>query len=177
LDDGQLTDSLGRKVNFKNCMVIMTSNVGVKKLKDFGAGVGFSTKAKKNSQSAVKDEVLQKELKNHFPPEFLNRLDDVIIFKSLDKLDIGKIVELEIKKLKERVNEMGYDLQINKTAKDYLIEEGYDEEYGARPLTRAIQKFIEDPVSEEILSGGVKEKQTIKVSYSKAKEDIIIKVD
>jgi ATP-dependent Clp protease ATP-binding subunit ClpC len=177
LDDGQLTDSLGRKVNFKNCMVIMTSNVGVKKLKDFGAGVGFSTKAKKNSQSAVKDEVLQKELKNHFPPEFLNRLDDVIIFKSLDKLDIGKIVELEIKKLKERVNEIGYDLQINKTAKDYLIEEGYDEEYGARPLTRAIQKFIEDPVSEEILSGGVKEKQTIKVSYSKAKEDIIIKVD
>ena len=177
LDDGQLTDSLGRKVNFKNCMVIMTSNVGVKKLKDFGAGVGFSTKAKKNSQSAVKDEVLQKELKNHFPPEFLNRLDDVIIFKSLDKLDIGKIVELEIKKLKERVHEIGYDLQINKTAKDYLIEEGYDEEYGARPLTRAIQKFIEDPVSEEILSGGVKEKQTIKVSYSKAKEDIIIKVE
>ena len=177
LDDGQLTDSLGRKVNFKNCMVIMTSNVGVKKLKDFGAGVGFSTKAKKSSQSAVKDEVLQKELKNHFPPEFLNRLDDVIIFRSLEKEDIGKIVELEIKKLKERVHEIGYDLQINKTAKDYLIEEGYDEEYGARPLTRAIQKFIEDPVSEEILSGGVKEKQTIKVSYSKAKEDIIIKVD
>ncbi len=177
LDDGQLTDSLGRKVNFKNCMVIMTSNVGVKKLKDFGAGVGFSTKAKKSSQSAVKDEVLQKELKNHFPPEFLNRLDDVIIFRSLEKEDIGKIVELEIKKLKERVNEIGYDLQINKTAKDYLIEEGYDEEYGARPLNRAIQKFIEDPVSEEILSGGVKEKQTIKVSYSKTKDDIIIKVE
>jgi len=177
LDDGQLTDSLGRKVNFKNCMVIMTSNVGIKKLKDFGAGVGFSTKAKKSSQSAVKDEILQKELKNHFPPEFLNRLDDVIIFKSLEKEDIAKIVELEIKKLKERVNEIGYDLQINKTAKDFLIEEGYDEEYGARPLTRAIQKFIEDPVSEEILSGGVKEKQTIKVSYSKAKEDIVVKVD
>ena len=177
LDDGQLTDSLGRKVNFKNCMVIMTSNVGIKKLKDFGAGVGFSTKAKKSSQSAVKDEILQKELKNHFPPEFLNRLDDVMIFKSLEKEDIGKIVELEIKKLKERVNEIGYDLQINKTAKDFLIEEGYDEEYGARPLTRAIQKFIEDPVSEEILSGGVKEKQTIKVSYSKAKEDIVVKVD
>jgi len=177
LDDGQLTDSLGRKVNFKNCMVIMTSNVGIKKLKDFGAGVGFSTKAKKSSQSAVKDEILQKELKNHFPPEFLNRLDDVIIFKSLEKEDIAKIVELEIKKLKERVNEIGYDLQINKTAKDFLIEEGYDEEYGARPLSRAIQKFIEDPVSEEILSGGVKEKQTIKVSYSKAKEDMVVKVD
>tara|TARA_R100000900_G_scaffold27228_2_gene21542 strand:- start:2483 stop:4939 length:2457 start_codon:yes stop_codon:yes gene_type:complete len=177
LDDGQLTDSLGRKVNFKNCMVIMTSNVGIKKLKDFGAGVGFSTNAKKSSQTSVKDEILQKELKNHFPPEFLNRLDDVIIFKSLEKEDIGKIVELEIKKLKDRVVEIGFDLQINKTAKDFLIEEGYDEEYGARPLTRAIQKFIEDPVSEEILSGGVKEKQTIKVSYSKAKEDIVVKVD
>jgi len=177
LDDGQLTDSLGRKVNFKNCMVIMTSNVGIKKLKDFGAGVGFSTNAKKSSQTSVKDEILQKELKNHFPPEFLNRLDDVIIFKSLEKEDISKIVELEVKKLKDRVVEIGYDLQINKTAKDFLIEEGYDEEYGARPLTRAIQKFIEDPVSEEILSGGVKEKQTIKVSYSKAKEDIVIKVD
>tara|TARA_B100000497_G_scaffold52103_1_gene59931 strand:- start:51 stop:2507 length:2457 start_codon:yes stop_codon:yes gene_type:complete len=177
LDDGQLTDSLGRKVNFKNCMVIMTSNVGIKKLKDFGAGVGFSTNAKKSSQTSVKDEILQKELKNHFPPEFLNRLDDVIIFKSLEKEDIGKIVELEIKKLKDRVTEIGYELQINKTAKDFLIEEGYDEEYGARPLTRAIQKFIEDPVSEEILSGGVKEKQTIKVSYSKAKEDIVVKVE
>ena len=177
LDDGQLTDSLGRKVNFKNCMVIMTSNVGIKKLKDFGAGVGFSTNAKKSSQTSVKDEILQKELKNHFPPEFLNRLDDVIIFKSLEKEDISKIVELEIKKLKDRVVEIGYDLQINKTAKDFLIEEGYDEEYGARPLTRAIQKFIEDPVSEEILSGGVKEKQTIKVSYSKAKEDIVVKVE
>ena len=177
LDDGQLTDSLGRKVNFKNCMVIMTSNVGIKKLKDFGAGVGFSTNAKKSSQTSVKDEILQKELKNHFPPEFLNRLDDVIIFKSLEKEDIGKIVELEIKKLKDRVIEIGFDLQINKTAKDFLIEEGYDEEYGARPLTRAIQKFIEDPVSEEILSGGVKEKQTIKVSYSKAKEDIVVKVE
>jgi ATP-dependent Clp protease ATP-binding subunit ClpC len=177
LDDGQLTDSLGRKVNFKNCMVIMTSNVGIKKLKDFGAGVGFSTNAKKSSQTSVKDEILQKELKNHFPPEFLNRLDDVIIFKSLEKEDISKIVELEIKKLKDRVVEIGFDLQINKTAKDFLIEEGYDEEYGARPLTRAIQKFIEDPVSEEILSGGVKEKQTIKVSYSKAKEDIVVKVE
>lgn len=177
LDDGQLTDSLGRKVNFKNCMVIMTSNVGIKKLQDFGTGVGFGTQAKLDNQSALKDEVLQKELKNHFPPEFLNRLDDVIIFKSLEKTDIGKIVDLEVSKLKERVGEIGYDLQINKTAKDFLIESGYDEEYGARPLTRAIQKFVEDPVSEEILKGGVKEGQTIKVSYSKAKEDIVIKVD
>ena len=176
LDDGQLTDSLGRKVNFKNCMVIMTSNIGVKKLQDFGSGVGFGTKSKLDSQDSLKDEVLQKELKNHFPPEFLNRLDDVIIFKSLSKLDIGKIVELEVAKLKERVLEIGYDLQINRTTKDFLIESGYDEEYGARPLNRAIQKYVEDPVSEEILKGNVKEGQTIKVSYSKSKGDIIIKV-
>ena len=176
LDDGQLTDSMGRKVNFKNCMVIMTSNVGIKKLQDFGAGVGFGTKAKVDNQSVIKEEVLQKELKNHFPPEFLNRLDDVVIFKSLDKKDIAKIVELEIGKLKERVLEIGYELQINRTAKDFLIEQGYDEDYGARPLNRAIQKYVEDPVSEEILKGNVDEGQTIKVSFSKSKENIVIKV-
>ena len=177
LDDGQLTDSMGRKVNFKNCMVIMTSNIGVKKLQDFGSGVGFGTKTKLDSQDSLKDEVLQKELKNHFPPEFLNRLDDVIIFKSLSKGDIGKIVELEVGKLKSRVLEIGYVLQINRNAKDFLIESGYDEEYGARPLNRAIQKYVEDPVSEEILKGNVEEGQTIKVSYSKTKGDIVIKID
>ncbi len=177
LDDGQLTDSSGRKVNFKNCMVIMTSNVGVKKLQDFGTGVGFNTKSKMESEDTVKEGLLIDSLKKQFPPEFLNRLDDVIIFKSLTKEEIGKIVDLEIVKLKERVSEIGYTLQINKTAKDYLIEEGYDEEYGARPLNRAIQKYIEDPVSEEILSGNVQEGQTIKVSYSKTKNKILIKVD
>lgn len=177
LDDGQLTDSSGRKVNFKNCMVIMTSNVGVKKLQDFGTGVGFNTKSKMDSEDTVKEGLLIDSLKKQFPPEFLNRLDDVIIFKSLTKEEIGKIVDLEIVKLKERVSEIGYTLQINKTAKDYLIEEGYDEEYGARPLNRAIQKYIEDPVSEEILSGNVEEGQTIKVSYSKTKNKILIKVD
>jgi len=177
LDDGQLTDSSGRKVNFKNCMVIMTSNVGVKKLQDFGTGVGFNTKSKVESEDTVKEGMLIDSLKKQFPPEFLNRLDDVIIFKSLTKEEIGSVVDLEIVKLKERVSEIGYTLQINKTAKDYLIEEGYDEEYGARPLNRAIQKYIEDPVSEEILSGNVEEGQTIKVSYSKTKNKIVIKVE
>ncbi len=177
LDDGQLTDSLGRKVNFKNCMVIMTSNVGVKKLQDFGTGMGFGTKSRLENESASKSNVLMDELKKHFAPEFLNRLDDVIIFKSLTKEEIGKIVELEITNLKGRVEEIGYTLQINKTVKDYLIETGYDEEYGARPLSRAIQKYVEDPVSEEILKGRVKEGQTIKVSYVKAKEKIVIKVE
>jgi ATP-dependent Clp protease ATP-binding subunit ClpC len=176
LDDGHLTDSSGRKVNFKNCMVIMTSNVGVKKLRDFGTGVGFGTKSKLEKRDDIKESMLTDELKKQFPPEFLNRLDDVIIFKSLTKEQIGKIVDLEIVKLVKRVSEIGYTLQINKTAKDHLVDVGYDEEYGARPLNRAIQKHIEDPVSEEILSGRVEEGQTIKVSYSKAKEEIVIKI-
>jgi ATP-dependent Clp protease ATP-binding subunit ClpC len=176
LDDGQLTDSAGRKVNFKNCMVIMTSNVGVRKLQDFGTGVGFGTKSKLERSDELKENLLTDELKKQFPPEFLNRLDDVIIFKSLTKEQISKIIDLEIDKLVSRVSEIGYNLQINKTAKDYLVDVGYDEEYGARPLNRAIQKHIEDPVSEEILSGRVKEKQTLKVSYSKPKDSIVIKI-
>jgi ATP-dependent Clp protease ATP-binding subunit ClpC len=176
LDDGQLTDAAGRKVNFKNCMVIMTSNVGVKRLQDFGTGVGFGTKSKLEKQDEIKESMLTDELKKHFPPEFLNRLDDVIIFKSLTKEQIGNIIDLEIDKLVKRVTEIGYTLQINKTTKDFLVEVGYDKEYGARPLNRAIQKHIEDPVSEEILSGRVKEGQTIKVSYSKSKEEIVIKI-
>jgi ATP-dependent Clp protease ATP-binding subunit ClpC len=177
LDDGQLTDSLGRKVNFKNCMVIMTSNIGVKKLQSFGTGVGFGTKSKLEKEDTAKEDVIKDELKKHFAPEFLNRLDDVVIFKSLTKEEIGKIVDLEIINLKKRVEEIGYGLQINKTVRDYLIETGYDEEYGARPLNRSIQKYVEDPVSEEILKGRVKEGQTIKVSYVKAKEKIVIKVE
>jgi ATP-dependent Clp protease ATP-binding subunit ClpC len=175
LDDGQLTDSSGRKVNFKNCMVIMTSNVGVKKLSDFGTGVGFGTKSKIEREESIKDGMLLDELKKQFPPEFLNRLDDVVIFKTLTKEQISKIVELEIDKLVDRVTEIGFTLQINKTAKDYLVEQGYDKEYGARPLNRAIQKYIEDPVSEEILSGRVKKGQTMKVSYIKSKDEINIK--
>jgi ATP-dependent Clp protease ATP-binding subunit ClpC len=177
LDDGQLTDSLGRKVNFKNCVVIMTSNIGVKKLLDFGTGVGFGTKSKLEREDSAKEDLLRDELKKHFAPEFLNRLDDVIIFKSLTKEEIGKIVDLEIIKLKTRVEEIGYKLKINKTVRDYLIETGYDEDYGARPLNRSIQKYVEDPVSEEILKGKVKEGQTIKVSYIKSKEKIVIKVE
>jgi len=176
LDDGQLTDSAGRRVNFKNCMVIMTSNVGVKKLQDFGTGVGFGTKSKLEKQDEIKESMLTDELKKQFPPEFLNRLDDVIIFKSLTKEQISSIVDLEIDKLVKRVSEIGFTLQINKTAKDYLVDVGYDEEYGARPLNRAIQKHIEDPLSEEILSGRAEEGQTIKVSYSKSKEEIVIKI-
>jgi ATP-dependent Clp protease ATP-binding subunit ClpC len=175
LDDGQLTDSLGRKVNFKNCMVIMTSNTGVKKLQDFGGGIGFNTGSV--NQDALKSDILIKELKKEFPPEFLNRIDDVIIFKSLSKEDIGKIIDLEFVKLRERILELGYDIKMNKTIKDFLCEVGYDEEYGARPLTRAIQKYVEDPVSEEILKGNVQKGQVLKLSYMKSKDKVHIKVE
>ncbi len=177
LDDGQLTDNKGRKINFKNCMIIMTSNVGVKKLQDFGAGVGFGTKSRIEQQKTVKENMLMDELKKQFPPEFLNRLDDVIIFNSLTKEDMSSIVDIEFKHLIDRVADIGYKLQINPSAKEYIVNEGYDEEYGARPLNRAIQKHIEDPVSEEILKGEIEEGQTIKVSYPKSKKEILIKVE
>ena len=176
LDDGQLTDSLGRKVNFKNCMVIMTSNVGIKKLQEFGSGVGFSTKNLEKNKDQEKSNFLSKELKKHFPPEFLNRLDDVVIFNSLKTNEIKKIVELEVVAITKRIKELGFGLKILKSAKDFLSEVGYDEEYGARPLNRAIQKYIEDPISEEILKDNIKEGQTIMVSYSKVKEKIDVKV-
>ena len=176
LDDGQLTDSIGRKVNFKNCIVIMTSNIGIKRLQEFGTGVGFSTKSLSATKDAKKSEFLNKELKKHFPPEFLNRLDDVVIFNSLKENEIRVIVDLELKKLTDRVKELGYTVKIMKSTKDFLAEAGYDEEYGARPLNRAIQKFIEDPISEEILKENVKKGQMIAVSYSKVKEKVEIKL-
>jgi len=176
LDDGQLTDSLGRKVNFKNCMVIMTSNVGAKKLQDFGTGLGFSSKSLKANEEDNRNEILKKELKKHFPPEFLNRLDDVVIFNSLNEKEIKEIVKLEIGKLQIRMIELGYKLKLTKSIKDFLAKTGFDIEYGARPLNRAIQKYIEDPVSEEVLKGNVNEGQTIIISYSKVKEKVEVKV-
>jgi len=176
LDDGQLTDSLGRKVNFKNCMVIMTSNIGIKKLQDFGTGVGFNTKTLSDNKEAYRAQILNKELKKHFPPEFLNRLDDVVIFNPLKEDEIAQIVELEIVKIVGRIEELGFNLKILKSAKKFLCETGYDEEYGARPLNRAIQKYVEDPISEEILKDNIKEGQTISISYSKVKEKIEVKV-
>ena len=176
LDDGQLTDSLGRKVNFKNCMVIMTSNIGIKKLQDFGTGVGFNTKSLSDNKEAYRAQILNKELKKHFPPEFLNRLDDVVIFNPLKEDEIAQIVELEIVKIVGRIEELGFNLKIHKSAKKFLCETGYDEEYGARPLNRAIQKYVEDPISEEILKDNIKQGQTISISYSKVKEKIEVKV-
>jgi ATP-dependent Clp protease ATP-binding subunit ClpC len=176
LDDGLMTDGLGRKINFKNCLIIMTSNIGIRHLEQFGTGVGFNTQTKSTVIEEEKKSVLEKELKKKFAPEFINRLDDIIIFNALNKEDIGKIVNIELKKLEKRVKDVGYDVKINNAAKDYLVREGYDEKYGARPLNRAIQKFIEDPISEEVLKGDIKENDVIKVGYDKVKDKITVTI-
>jgi ATP-dependent Clp protease ATP-binding subunit ClpC len=175
-DDGHLSDSLGRKVDFKNCLIIMTSNVGARKLQEFGTGVGFGTKSREDNSDEMAESVIQDSLKKAFSPEFLNRLDDVIVFKSLDKEDIKKIVSIPLSEVVERVKEMGYNLTIDDTLKEYLIEKGYDEKYGARPLNRAIQKYVEDPIAEKVLEGQIMVDDTIIISYDSKIEDIKIVV-
>jgi ATP-dependent Clp protease ATP-binding subunit ClpC len=161
LDDGHVTDSLGRKINFRNTLIIMTSNLGVKKLQDFGTGIGFGSS--KYGSDEQKKEILMKELKNFFSPEFLNRVDDIITFNTLKEDDIKKISEIEIKKLISRLNEMNYKISYDQTLVDYISKVGYDDLYGARPLKRAIQDKVEDLVSEEVLKGNVKEGTSYKV--------------
>jgi len=151
LDDGHVTDSLGRKINFKNTLIILTSNLGVKKLQDFGTGIGFSNNTYGNEEA--KKQVLMKEMKNFFSPEFLNRIDDTIVFNSLSPEDIKKITEIELKKLVARLDEMKYTISYDETLVDYLAKIGFDELYGARPLKRAIQDKVEDLLSEEVLTG------------------------
>ena len=163
LDDGHATDSLGRKINFKNTLIIMTTNLGVKKLQDFGAGIGFSSN--KYSNEEAKKQILMKEMKNFFSPEFLNRIDDTIVFASLSKENIEKIVDLELAKLTKRLSEMKYNIVMDPTITQYISKVGFDEVYGARPVKRAIQDKIEDFLSELILIGKLKEKRkyTLKV--------------
>ena len=157
LDDGHLTDGMGRKINFKNCIIIMTSNVGVKKLQDFGAGVGFKTSSSSYVEEEQKREVLKKELKKFFAPEFLNRIDEVIIFNSLVKEDVKKIVKLELSVLSERLTGLKYNIIFDDSLVDMISEVGFDDMYGARPLKRAIQDKIEDFISEEVLKGNIQE--------------------
>ena len=152
LDDGQLTDGLGRKVDFKNTMIIMTSNIGVRQLKDFGQGVGFATEARKQAAEDHSKGVIQNALKRTFSPEFLNRIDDVVIFNSLDQEDIFKIIDITLKDLLKRLDGMGYSLTLTKEAKKFVAEKGFDPQFGARPLHRAIQKYLEDPLAEFILN-------------------------
>ncbi len=174
LDDGQLTDGLGRKVDFKNTLIIMTSNIGVKKLKDFGQGVGFATSARVEGANEHAKNIIENSLKRTFSPEFLNRIDDVVIFNSLDKENILEIVELALEQLQTRLAQMSYTVKLSKAAKEFLAEKGYDPKYGARPLHRAIQKYIEDPLAEKILSLGSKQGYQFKVGYSKGKDELNI---
>ncbi len=156
LDDGQLTDGLGRKVDFKNTLIIMTSNIGVRQLKDFGAGVGFTTAAKMEHEDEANKAVIEKALKRTFSPEFLNRIDDVIIFNSLSKENIFSIIDILMNGVLKRLTALGYGLELTEDAKSFLADKGYDVQFGARPLHRAIQKYLEDPLAEEILNMNVK---------------------
>jgi len=176
LDDGQLTDGLGRKVDFKNSLIIMTSNIGVRQLKDFGEGIGFSTKAKEDESGDYAKSVIQKSLKKTFSPEFLNRIDDVVIFNSLNKENIHKIIDIALKDVYERLNNIGYKIELTNDAKDFLAEKGYDPQYGARPLHRALQKYLEDPLAEEILNGNPKQGDTLLIGFDKKEKKITIAI-
>ncbi len=176
LDDGVLTDGLGRKVDFRNTILIMTSNIGVRDLKDFGAGIGFATQSRKDNKAEIIKSTIQNALKRTFSPEFLNRLDDVIIFNSLEKEHIHKIIEISLVKLFKRVGDLGYQVSLTDSAKDFLSDKGYDPQFGARPLNRAIQKYLEDPVAEEILKGEISEGDTIQASWDKKSEELSFKL-
>ncbi len=165
LDDGILTDGLGRRVDFKNTIIIMTSNIGVRDLKDFGLGVGFATKSKLDGQDEYMKSTIQSALKKTFAPEFLNRLDDLIIFNSLQKEDLHRIIDILLKNVIKRIASLGFTIEMTEKAKDFLSDKGYDPQYGARPLHRAIQKYLEDPMAEEILKGEVSEGDTILADY------------
>lgn len=175
LDDGILTDGLGRRVDFRNTIIIMTSNIGVRDLKDFGAGIGFATKAKRENEEELMKSTIQSALKRAFSPEFLNRLDDVIVFNSLQREHIHKIIDITLGKLFARILALGYTVELTEKAKDFLAEKGYDQQFGARPLNRAIQKYLEDPVAEEILKGEVAEGGTIVADYEGTGDVLTIK--
>lgn len=173
LDDGQLTDGLGRKVDFKNTIIIMTSNIGSRQLKDFGTGVGFTTPAKLKSAEDESRGVIQNALKKTFSPEFLNRIDDVIVFNGLEREDINKIIDITLSEVYKRVSDLGYQLEISPKAKDYLADKGFDPQFGARPLKRAIQKYVEDTVAEKIIGGGMKEGEKLIVDLNDDNEIVV----
>jgi hypothetical protein len=175
LDEGQLTDGLGRKVNFKNALIILTSNVGVREVSSFGKNMGFETGSSLINEETKARAIIEKALKKKFRPEFLNRIDEAIIFNSLSEEDIHKIIYVELAKLEERIGEMNYKLEIDKESIDFLAKQGYDEAYGARPLNRAIQHYVEDKVADEILMGNVAEGETISLVLDKEKQELKIK--
>ena len=175
LDDGVLTDSLGRKVDFKNTIIIMTSNIGSRQLKDFGQGVGFTTNAKMSQQSDNTRSVIENALRRTFSPEFLNRIDDIIIFNNLEREDIHKIIDIEMKQLYARVRNLNYEIVVTTEAKDFLVDKGWDPQFGARPLKRAIQKYVEDALAEEIIRTKLNPGDVIIIDFDKEKDEIVIK--
>ncbi len=176
LDDGILTDGLGRRVDFRNTIIIMTSNIGVRDLKDFGAGIGFANRAKADNMDEIMKSTIQSALKKAFSPEFLNRLDDVVVFNSLSKEDIFKIIDISLGKLFHRITDLGYKIELTEKAKDFLANKGYDQQYGARPLNRAIQKYLEDAIAEEILKGDLSEGDVITADYADEATELTLSV-
>ena len=176
LDDGQLTDSLGRVIDFKNTIIIMTSNVGTRKLKEFGTGVGFSTSARKSNLDEYSKSIIEGSLKKAFAPEFLNRIDDVILFNTLAREDIHQIIDIELEKLFVRIKEIGFEPSITEAAKDFISDKGFDSAYGARPLKRAIQKHVEDLLAEEIINKNIGEGDKVLIDFDAKKKSIKVKV-
>lgn len=177
LDEGQMTDSLGRKIDFRNTVIIMTSNIGSRQVKDFGTGMGFGTASKEDNKEVETKMVIENQLKKFFSPEFLNRIDDVIVFNNLGKEEIMDILDLRMAKVLGRIANMGYKVNLTKAAKEFLGDKGFDPDFGARPLQRALQKYLEEPLAEEVLKGNVKEGAELKVDRKKDAEELVITVN
>jgi ATP-dependent Clp protease ATP-binding subunit ClpC len=176
LDEGFITDSLGRKIDFRNTIIIMTSNIGSRQLKDFGQGVGFSTPTNQSQSDSHAKIVIENALKRFFSPEFLNRIDDVIVFNSLDRDAITKILDLNMEKLVKRIEELGFGFKISQSAKVFLSEKGFNPDLGARPLQRTIQKFVEDPMAEELLKSEQTEGSILEVDYIEGEPELKISI-
>ena len=174
LDDGHMTDGLGRKIDFKNTILIMTSNIGARQLADFGTGVGFGTQAQQESKEDNVKSVIQNALRKAFSPEFLNRIDDMIMFKSLGRKEIHSIIDIELANLYARILSLGYDISLTEKAKEFIVDQGYDEKFGARPLKRAIQKYIEDPLAEEIIKSSFKDGEKVTMDLNKEKNGLAV---
>ena len=172
-----MTDGLGRKIDFKNTILIMTSNIGARQLADFGTGVGFGTKSQAEQRDENSKSVIQNALRKAFSPEFLNRIDDMIIFHSLTRENIHKIIDLELVKLFNRIADLGYHATMTEKAKDFIVDKGYDEKFGARPLKRAIQKYIEDPLAEEIIKANLHEGDSIVIDLNENNAELKISIE
>jgi ATP-dependent Clp protease ATP-binding subunit ClpC len=176
LDEGRLTDSLGRKIDFRNTIIIMTSNIGTRQLKDFGQGLGFNIRKTPEDENEHAKYIIQKALKRAFAPEFLNRVDDVVLFNTLSKEHIGKIIDIELKGLYERVEALNYKLKITTKAKDFIADKGFDPQFGARPLKRAIQKYLEDEMAEAIIQNRIEDGSTITIDYNAKEDKMVVKI-